>query len=94
MKQRLMDLDLLKGFGIIMVVAVHSNMPQPITAFLQSFGMPLFFMLAGFTFNSKKYKGNFYLLVKKRSFSLFSTVCNGVFTFVSILDSNEVHRRL
>ncbi|CAN7591835.1 acyltransferase family protein [Rossellomorea sp. LjRoot5] len=70
MNQRLIDLDLLKGFGIIMVVAVHSNMPQLVTAFLQSFGMPLFFMLAGYTFNSKKYRGNFNLLVKKRSVSL------------------------
>ncbi|WP_082197550.1 acyltransferase family protein [Rossellomorea vietnamensis] len=79
MKQRLIDLDLLKGFGIIMVVAVHSNMPQPITAFLQSFGMPLFFMLAGYTFNSKKYKGSFYLLVKKRSVSLLVPYVMGCF---------------
>jgi fucose 4-O-acetylase-like acetyltransferase len=70
MKERQVDLDLLKGFGIIIVVAVHSNMPQHVTAFFQTFGMPLFFMLAGYTFNSNKYSENFFLLMKNRSVSL------------------------
>jgi fucose 4-O-acetylase-like acetyltransferase len=70
MNERQVDLDLLKGFGIIIVVAVHSNMPHPVTAFFQTFGMPLFFTLSGYTYNSNKYSENFFLLVKNRSVSL------------------------
>ncbi len=53
-------LDVSKGIGILFVIIVHSIIPQvnAITTHLSSFVIPLFFILAGLTFNSKRHRYN------------------------------------
>ncbi|MFW9850249.1 MAG: acyltransferase family protein [Candidatus Thorarchaeota archaeon] len=61
-------IDVSKGIGIILVVLVHSIIPQvnPITTHLSSFAIPLFFVLAGLTYNSEKYRYRLKSLAKVR----------------------------
>ncbi|MHA1577185.1 MAG: acyltransferase family protein [Candidatus Thorarchaeota archaeon] len=51
-------LDVSKGIGILLVVLIHSIIPQinAVTTHLSSFTIPLFFVLAGLTYNSKRYR--------------------------------------
>ncbi len=61
-------IDVSKGIGIILVVLVHSIIPQvnPITTHLSSFAIPLFFVLAGLTYNSEKHRHSLKRLAKIR----------------------------
>ncbi|MDF1539386.1 MAG: acyltransferase, partial [Candidatus Thorarchaeota archaeon] len=51
-------IDVAKGIGIILVILVHSIIPlvNPVTTHLSSFAIPLFFVLAGLTYNSDKHR--------------------------------------
>ena len=49
-------LDVTKGIGIIFMVLGHSNAPDRLRLWIYGFHMPLFFILAGFMFNSSKWK--------------------------------------
>lgn len=53
MQNRILFIDILKGFTILCVVVGHLGVWH-ITSFMQSFHMPLFFILSGFFFNSEK----------------------------------------
>lgn len=56
MDKRINWLDTAKGIGIILVVLGHiSFRPETINVWLCSFHMPLFFLLAGITYNAEKY---------------------------------------
>lgn len=53
-KQRLDWLDIAKGIAILLVIVGHTvNNPSPIRTIIFSFHMPLFFILAGYTFRIK-----------------------------------------
>lgn len=55
---RLEWIDCTKGVGVICVVLVHSIIPviNPITQHLSSFTMPIFFVLAGMTYNNERHR--------------------------------------
>ncbi|MFW9907451.1 MAG: acyltransferase family protein [Candidatus Thorarchaeota archaeon] len=61
-------IDVSKGIAIILVVLVHSIIPQinPVTTHLSSFAIPLFFVLAGLTYNPEKHRQNLRRLAKIR----------------------------
>jgi len=56
---RLDWIEAAKGVGITSVILVHSIIPtvNPITTHLSSFTIPLFFMLAGLTYNNDRHRG-------------------------------------
>jgi acyltransferase len=61
-------LDALKGFGIMCVVLGHTASPYgKLAKFIFSFHMPLFFFIAGTTFNYEKYKHSFPLFIQKKA---------------------------
>lgn len=64
-KQRLEYIDLAKGICIILVVFFHtcSSLPDPLGRMLQSFRMPLYFIISGMFFNTYSGMGEF--VVKK-----------------------------
>ncbi len=63
-KARCTWIDIAKGLGIVLVVYGHIQFrPVWLNVWLGSFHMPLFFFLAGLTFNAAKYK-NIISLVK------------------------------
>ena len=64
---RIVEFDIAKGIGIILVVIGHQNIPHSVTNWIFSFHMPLFFILSGFFFSSKK---KFYEIFKRRVKSL------------------------
>lgn len=72
--ERIRDIDLLKGIGIVLVVLGHSSMPKFAEAFIFSFHMPLFFFLSGFLF-AKARRENFYVFLKKKIASLIVPYC-------------------
>jgi fucose 4-O-acetylase-like acetyltransferase len=51
-------IDCTKGVGVICVVLVHSIIPvvNPVTQHLSSFTMPIFFILAGLTYNNERHR--------------------------------------
>ncbi|NHJ12057.1 MAG: acyltransferase [Candidatus Thorarchaeota archaeon] len=57
---RLDWIEVAKGMGIVFVILVHSMIPwlNPVTIHLSSFTIPLFFVLAGLTYNNDRYRGN------------------------------------
>ena len=50
--------DFLKGVGILLMVIGHASAPYLIKKWIYGFHMPLFFVLAGYTFNLEKWKNN------------------------------------
>lgn len=58
--------DLTKGIAILLVILGHSYIPAPsLCKLIFTFHMPLFFIIAGYFFNFKKYENNFGILLKK-----------------------------
>ncbi|MHA2377781.1 MAG: acyltransferase family protein [Candidatus Thorarchaeota archaeon] len=57
---RLDWIEAAKGVGITSMILVHSIIPtvNSITTHLSSFTIPLFFVLAGLTYNNKRHRGN------------------------------------
>ncbi|MHA3964109.1 MAG: acyltransferase family protein [Candidatus Thorarchaeota archaeon SMTZ1-45] len=58
-------IDISKGFGIVFVVVAHSMIPpmsdvllESVIFIITSFVMPLFFILAGMTYNSERHRRN------------------------------------
>lgn len=49
-------LDVIKGVGILLVVVGHTSCPDVLKTWIYSFHMPLFFMVAGYLFNERKWK--------------------------------------
>ena len=54
-KMRNATFDMLKGIGILLVIIGHTFMKE-IGPYIQTFHMPLFFMVAGFFFKYKPLK--------------------------------------
>lgn len=57
-EDRNVDIDAMKGIGIILVVVGHMVWPFPINKLIYSFHMPLFVCLSGIVFNAEKIKKN------------------------------------
>lgn len=67
---RLSIIDAAKGIGICLVVLGHTQEPKLMTLIIYSFHMPLFFLLAGYTFDPKKYSIKTIWTQKAQSFLL------------------------
>ena len=65
-------IDAVKGFGILLVILGHTfNVNSLICKFIYSFHMPMFFIVAGYLFNNKKYgdmKITKYIKIKAKSY--------------------------
>lgn len=53
-EQRIEWIDIAKGLGMILVIMGHSYVPEYFNEYLLSFHMPLFFLISGYLFYSKK----------------------------------------
>lgn len=81
--QRVKWIDIAKGIGVILVTIGHvSFCPEYINVWLGSFHMPLFFILAGITYNAEKYS-DFKLLLKDKIKSLI--VPYFIFSFINLI---------
>lgn len=66
MRQRWIDIA--KGIGIILMVVGHADAPALLKNWIYGFHMPLFFIIAGYTFNRVKWLENgFAKLMKSRA---------------------------
>lgn len=80
--ERNRTIDVAKGIGILLVVFAHMNYVEPWQSIIYGFHIPLFFILAGMTFQKDKYPclGAFVkrriqtLLVPYLFFALFSVI--------------------
>ncbi|MBQ3604894.1 MAG: acyltransferase family protein [Muribaculaceae bacterium] len=90
-------IDIAKGFGIILMVIGHAEMPGILTRSIYLFHMPLFFIAAGYFFKTsaldnpcdfikKRFKGLYIPFVK---YSLFFLLIHNLLFKVGIL--NEVY---
>jgi len=48
--------DIAKGIGIILTIVGHSGLPVDFRKFIHGFHMPLFFVIAGYLYNSDKWR--------------------------------------
>ncbi|GGB92597.1 acyltransferase family protein [Dyadobacter sediminis] len=53
-KGRIVWIDFFKGFGALLVVFGHSNLPENLSWWIWSFHMPMFFFISGYLFNGDK----------------------------------------
>lgn len=67
--KRINWIDISKGIAIILMVLGHTSIPKPISKYIWSFHMPLFFIVSGMMFKPSKYN-NIVEYVKKRVKSL------------------------
>ncbi|MHB8077057.1 acyltransferase family protein [Desulfosporosinus fructosivorans] len=65
MQERIQWLDNAKGWGILLVMIGHTNLPGPTNIWVYSFHLPLFFFISGYLFNSNKYDNTFELIKAK-----------------------------
>lgn len=71
MTKRIDWIDSYKGIGICCVVLYHTQtLPEPISVFIASFFMPMFFFASGLTFKLKE-NVTFCSFLKKRTVTLF-----------------------
>lgn len=61
--KRLIEFDILKGIGMILIMAGHTVLPYPIQSWIYSFHIPLFFIISGYFHRSVPLR---LLFVKKR----------------------------
>lgn len=82
MNKRIVWLDMLKGWGMLLVMLGHVKIPDFLIVYIYSFHMPLFFFISGYVFNIDKYKNTveFFksksrsLLIPYLSFSLLNYI--------------------
>lgn len=55
LSNRISEIDVAKGIGIILVVFAHVNYTPFLLEYIYSFHMPLFFVLAGLVFDKERY---------------------------------------
>lgn len=67
--KRLDWVDVAKGITILLMVAGHTSIPEPISKYIWSFHMPFFFFVSGVFYSEKKYK-KFSSLLKRKIFTL------------------------
>lgn len=62
-------IDATRGIGVILVILVHSIIPNinPITLHVSSFVIPLFFIFSGVTHNADKHRNNIKRFLKTRA---------------------------
>lgn len=74
LNKRVEWIDILKGIGIIYVVIGHANNNQMLSRYINSFHMPLFFLISGYLFNHSKYE-NIIIFIKKKFKTLILPYC-------------------
>lgn len=52
-KVRDVNIDILKGIGMLLVIIGHSGCPWPFYQAINAFHMPLFFIVSGLFFSTK-----------------------------------------
>ena len=57
MTKRIEWIDIAKGIGIILVVIGHISQIEVLNDIIYSFHMPLFFIISGYLYKRKFYKG-------------------------------------
>ena len=70
-------IDIAKGIGIILMVIGHANAPTTLKIWIYGFHMPLFFIIAGYTFNRNKWiaKGFVPLIISRTKTYLIPYAC-------------------
>lgn len=79
---RILWIDELKGFAIILVMCGHAIFPELLKVELYSFHIPLFFFLSGYVFSTRKYNGFKEFLKSKMRSLLIPLLSFSIFIFV------------
>lgn len=94
---RISELDILKGFGIICVLIGHAVFPSFIKTVIYSFHMPLFFFCSGFFYKPIKEK-NIFLIKKCKQilipFIFFSFILLLTFIFLDCIVTKNITETL
>lgn len=91
---RIKWVDAGKCLGILMVMFGHNWLHPRYCYYCYAFHMPLFFILAGYTFSTKQ---NFGTFVKKKFKSLlipyvtFAIVCSAFYLFLNYMHTGQLH---
>lgn len=94
MVKRLVEFDVLKGFGMLLVMIGHCNINSSIMSMISIFHMPLFFIVSGFFYQPKQIS----LFFKKSLMRLFVpylffVVVNMLFAFfMNCLSTHDIYK--
>ena len=70
---RIVEIDLLKGFGIVLMIMGHIGFGKAFDTWIHSFHMPIFFVISGFLW--KKRNISFKDFFKRKASSLLIPYC-------------------
>ncbi|WP_159885045.1 acyltransferase family protein [Paenibacillus puerhi] len=84
MKNRVVEIDILRGISISLVVMAHTEVPDLLNDTLRTFRMPLFFLLSGYLFNVAKYHTAFGDWIKSRIIGLLLPYFTACFAFYAL----------
>lgn len=92
--QRIPWLDIAKAIAIVLMVLGHSSIPKPMSNFIWSFHMPLFFIASGWTTNWGKYGFGDFAKSKLESlclpFAIYSCIVMYLMITVNLRDPLDV----
>jgi len=89
-EERLDYIDLIKGFGIFLVILGHAMIPR--SPWIYSFHVPLFFFISGFMYKDRPFKANLASKLKKMYFPFvtFNVVTWLFFYLIAVLNHDTV----
>lgn len=97
-KERLPEIDIVKGVSILLVVLFHAGLTEGLIAdLLKDIRMPLFFMISGYLYSSSKYQENFFLLAKDKFQTLlipylsFALIGCAIWVAIHLVNAKEIN---
>lgn len=84
-KNRIIEIDLLKGFGILLMIIGHVHFSDAINHYIYSFHMPLFFIVSGYLYKSSSLSLTKYILKQIKNLLIPYVFFGAIFTALFIL---------
>lgn len=84
-KSRIVEIDLLKGFGILLMIIGHVHFSDAINHYIYSFHMPLFFIASGYLYKSSSLSITKYVLKQIKNLLIPYVFFGVIFTALFIM---------
>ena len=86
---RNVNIDILRGVGMLLVIFGHSGCKWPLYPAIYAFHMPLFFIVSGFFYSSKRSIGS--TVIKELNRLIIPYIAISLITYVILLMTNGYH---
>ena len=93
-KYRIIEIDLLKGFGILLMIIGHVHFSDSINQYIYSFHMPLFFIASGYIYKKSSLSLTKYTLKQIKNLLLPYVFFGMVFTILFVVLGHPLQWRV